>query len=709
MPLTLVVKRPDGVEYKRVSVADQGLGGRSLAVPLAAGAAPGTWTIDAYADPKAPAIGHVEFLLEDYVPERLDFTLKTGQKIVDARRADRGLARCALPLWRARRRPRRHRRDPPAGGRRLGDRRAIPAIVGGLADDEFTAVENQFPEKVQTDAKGHADLSIDLPEGDAAKPLEAKIIVDVAESGGRTVERVVTLPVRAKGATIGVKEGFRREPRRRRDRDFRGDRRRRRRRAHSAQGRDLVALSAQQRLSMVSDRRALELRAGQVVAAHRRRRRRHRRRRAGQDRRAGRLGPPSARPQIARRRADQHHLRRRLVGHGERRHARQRRRHARQGRITRPASKPSCASPSRAAGKATIALVGDKLEQIHRRRSRTRATMSCRSRSAPIGARAPMRSRSRIARSTSKAKRMPGRAIGLAWFSIDAAARKLDIAIGAPEKTRPRETLEAADQARRPRARRGGGGHRRRGRHRHSQPDAVQDARPERLLLRPAQARVEIRDLYGLLIDGMEGVAGAICRPAATTAAISKAICRRSRRSRCSPASSRSAPMERRRSASTFPAFNGSVRVMALAWSKSKVGSAEANVIVRDPVVVTATLPRFLNLGDRSQMHVDIDNVEGEAGDYRLDLDIHGPLSARGRRVEPRRCKLAAHQRALGDDADPAAGVGTAGARSDDYRARASPGRSISRSASRRARPTYTKRSRAVARRRRQRDDLRRV
>ena len=33
-----------------------------------------------------------------------------------------------------------------------------------------------------------------------------------------------------------------------------------------------------------------------------------------------------------------------------------------------------------------------------------------------------------------KAKRMPGRAIGLAWFSIDANARKLDIAIGAPDK-----------------------------------------------------------------------------------------------------------------------------------------------------------------------------------------------------------------------------------------------------------------------------------
>src|SRR5260370_25270906 len=77
-----------------------------------------------------------------------------------------------------------------------------------------------------------------------------------------------------------------------------------------------------------------------------------------------------------------------------------------------------------------------------------------------------------------------------------------------------------------------------------------------------------------------------------------------------------------------LPAFNGSVRVMAAAWSKTKVGSAEAEVIVRDPVVVAGTLPRFLALGDRSQMHVDIDNGEGEAGDSKLALHIRGPPAA---------------------------------------------------------------------------------
>ena len=72
-------------------------------------------------------------------------------------------------------------------------------------------------------------------------------------------------------------------------------------------------------------------------------------------------------------------------------------------------------------------------------------------------------------------------------------------------------------------------------------------------------------------------------------------------------------------------------------------------MIVRDPIVVAATLPRFLDLGDRSQMHVDIDNVEGEAGDYALDLDIHGPLDRRGRRAAPDGAARRA-QAPVGDD-----------------------------------------------------------
>jgi uncharacterized protein YfaS (alpha-2-macroglobulin family) len=49
---------------------------------------------------------------------------------------------------------------------------------------------------------------------------------------------------------------------------------------------------------------------------------------------------------------------------------------------------------------------------------------------------------------------------------------------------------------------------------------------------------------------------------------------------------------------------------------------------VRDPVVLSATLPRFLLPGDRSTVHLDLDNVEGEAGDYTLAVSSSGAVLA---------------------------------------------------------------------------------
>src|SRR6476660_9291292 len=76
-----------------------------------------------------------------------------------------------------------------------------------------------------------------------------------------------------------------------------------------------------------------------------------------------------------------------------------------------------------------------------------------------------------------------------------------------------------------------------------------------------------------------------------------------------------------------IPAFAGTVRVMAVAWSKDKVGRASGDVIVRDPVVLTATLPRFLLTGDKSTMNLDLDNVEGAAGAYNLTVSAEGTVA----------------------------------------------------------------------------------
>ena len=76
---------------------------------------------------------------------------------------------------------------------------------------------------------------------------------------------------------------------------------------------------------------------------------------------------------------------------------------------------------------------------------------------------------------------------------------------------------------------------------------------------------------------------------------------------------------------------------MAVAWSKDKVGRATGDVIVRDPVVLTATLPRFLLTGDRGAMQLELDNVEGAAGDYGISVSAR--RHRQGRRAASRRSR----------------------------------------------------------------------
>ena len=169
---------------------------------------------------------------------------------------------------------------------------------------------------------------------------------------------------------------------------------------------------------------------------------------------------------------------------------------------------------------------------------------------------------------------------------------------------------------------------RRRRRRRHPQPHQLQAAGARRLLSRPAPAHggdprplrpTDRRHAGHARRDPhrRRRLGGGARRHAADPAA-ARAL---------SPASSRSAPDGTAEVAFDIPAFAGTVRVMAVAWSKDKVGHASGDVIVRDPVVLTATLPRFLLTGDRGSIRLDLDNVEGPAGDYAIEVQTEGPLA----------------------------------------------------------------------------------
>jgi uncharacterized protein YfaS (alpha-2-macroglobulin family) len=435
LPLTRVVKRPDGVEYKRATLPDQGLGGRAYGIPLLPGSAAGQWSIEAYANPKGDSIGRVEFMLQDYVPERLDFTLHLAKPVIapgepvefslDARFLY-GTPASGLDVTGA------IRLQVVEGGELAG----FPSYVGGLADDDFTAIENQFSDKVQTDDKGHADVSVELPEGVSTRPLRTKLIVDVGEPGGRTVERTLVLPVRSKGVTVGVKKDFDASSSGRR-RDVRDDRSRPGWRVHCAQGRVLIALSGDQRLSVVQRRWPLELRARQVVEAYRERHDRPRRRRARQVFRPRQLGRASPRAEDARRRTDERRLRRRLVRNGRRRHPRQCGRDPRQDELhSRRRGEAPLRIASAFTGKATIALVGDKIERF------IDVDLVSGDNVVPFAVGADWDPGANAVALTPRpldvgAKRMPGRTVGIAWFAIDRASHALVSVSGAPIEPDP--------------------------------------------------------------------------------------------------------------------------------------------------------------------------------------------------------------------------------------------------------------------------------
>jgi uncharacterized protein YfaS (alpha-2-macroglobulin family) len=65
--------------------------------------------------------------------------------------------------------------------------------------------------------------------------------------------------------------------------------------------------------------------------------------------------------------------------------------------------------------------------------------------------------------------------------------------------------------------------------------------------------------------------------------------------------------------------------------------------VVRDPVVLTATLPRFLRTGDKGAVQLELDNVEGTAGDYNIAVGSDGAVKLDT--DKPQTLKLAAKQR----------------------------------------------------------------
>jgi uncharacterized protein YfaS (alpha-2-macroglobulin family) len=625
LPLTIVVKRPDGVEYRRRQVEDQGAGGRAHSIPLISGAATGTWRVLAYADPKGQAIGETSFLVEDYVPERLELTLTPKAPVLQAGEpAEVNVA--ARYLYGA---PGSALDVTGSMTLRAASASAIPGFGDyqvGLTDESFDPIQTEFEESATTDAAGKATISNPVQQAETNRPLEVEMTVRVGEPGGRAIARSVTVPIVPKGAAIGVRQTFK-------DGELGNN--------QTATFDVIMATGDGKRLSRPNVKWVLSkvrrnyqwfFKDGRwnyegVTTT--------RRVSDGQVTVSATVPAKIAAP------VEWGNYRLDVTSDGAEEAATavsfsvgyESDKTADTPDVLDVAlDKASYANGEtvqvrlspRFAGKATLAVISDKLADIRTidiTEGGTTATIPVKS---EWGASAYLVVLAHRPMDTA-AKRLPGRAIGLAWFQIGKDERTLAVDLGAPKLMRPLSTLSLPVKLSGLKA----------GEDafvtvaavdvgilnltRYESPD------PSKYFFGQRQLGHDLRDLYGYLIDGMQGVRGTI-RTGGDAAPkmdgekpTQEPLARYSGVVKVGADGTAKIDFD-------LPAFNGTVRVMGVAWSAGRTGQASADVIVRDQVVAQATLPRFLAIGDQSRFHLQIDNVEGPAGAYTVDLDVKGPV-----------------------------------------------------------------------------------
>ncbi|MBI1201137.1 MAG: alpha-2-macroglobulin family protein [Rhodopseudomonas sp.] len=630
VPLTLVMERPDGVSYRRAIIADQGLGGRAWSVPLVASAASGTWRLRAYTDPKQAPVGETTFMVEDYVPDRIEFDLTTAAKAMP-RQSPIDMTVDGHFLYGA-----------PASDLTLNGSVTIqvakerPGYAGyrfGLADDEVEAVRQDLADLPDTDAGGKATFPValaDLPE--TTRPLEARVTVSMAESGGRAVEHNVTLPVTPAAAMIGVKPTFKGQ-----SLDDGAD-----------AGFDVVMVTPDGATVAAKGLKYELLRVETSYQWYRQNgqwnyepvKRTSRVANGALDVTAGKPAHLSLPVKWGRYRLE--------VTDG-----------TANGAITSLTFDAGFYAESSAETPDLLELAldkpayatGDSINVAVTARSAGRLTLNVftdrlvASQSLDVAAAGVVKAALPIGKDwgtgaylvatlrrplDAPAQRMPGRAIGVQWFSIDRSARTLGVKLTLPATMRPDSALDIPIQI-------AGLKSGERARVVVAAVDVgilnltnYKPPAPDDYYLGQRRLTAEVRDLYGQLIDGMQGVRGSI-RSGGDLAGVEL--------SGSPPAQ---APLSLYSGLVTvgadgaahvrfdIPAFTGTARVMAVAWTGDMVGKATGDVVVRDPVVLTATLPRFLRTGDRGAVQLELDNVEGPAGDYRLSVGVDGGIKTAG-------------------------------------------------------------------------------
>ncbi len=624
-PVTLVVKRPDGVEYRRVTLTPAA-GGATAPITLSAGARRGEWSVAVLLEGGKDPVGEARFEVQDFVPPKLAVTLEPpadGEVLAPGQTVD--LAATTRFLYGA-----------PGAGLMAGgvatlerDPEPFPAFKGfTFGPEEPFETRLQESEAVETDAEGKATLSFTVPDaGGSPAPLRVRLAAEVQEPGGRVTRGEVAAPVRGLPTYVGVKPLF-------------SD-------GRAPEGQEaafeLVTLDAKGaqvarpdlRWSLVEvERDYVWYSQGNGWAW----RYTEREKPVAE----GTVGTLADKPVRLARGLDWGTYRL-VVQDGDARTVQTFysgwyvAADGQEGTpdkvavsLDKPKAKPGETVTLKVtppfAGQMQVVVASDRVHDVQAQEVGAGPVEVEIEADAAWGAGAYALV-SFVRPVEAKAGYRPVRAVGLAWIGIDGADRTLEVKVEAPALTRPRTTvpvtlavagagreafvtLAAVDEGILNLTR-------------YKAPDPLAHFFAKRRLA------VEMRDMYGRLLDGNAGPAGVIRQggdgdlggaglPVSSTKVVSlfsgvvqvrdgKAV----------------VPLD-------VPDFAGNLRLMAVAYDKDRMGSAQADMLVRDPVVAEVVLPRFLAPGDKAEAALLLHNVEGAAGDYQVAVTPSGPLSVAG-------------------------------------------------------------------------------
>jgi uncharacterized protein YfaS (alpha-2-macroglobulin family) len=624
VPLTAILTRPDGVEYARHFTSGGQAGGHVFRMPVGTTVPRGRWLIQIKADPEGETLASDTVLVEDFLPERIDFDvalrdgpLRLGERTdvtVDVRYLF-GAPGADLPV------------EADMIVRRASALDGYDGYSFGAHDARFNTILRSLDITETTDANGKLTTEFGLPDDEGAnKPLELEVVARIAEGSGRPVERSTTRLLQPAIPLIGIKPAFEFEVPEGTEAEF----------SVVGVGTDLSAEPMQLRWSV--SRVTSRYQWFSIDGDWNWERIETKTRVAG-----GELdvtdGPARLAAPVE---WGQYELRvERLDGAYTESSVRF---YAGWYVPDDPSQTPDTLDLSldrpdyaigdtanlrivpRYAGTAMISVMSNRLihhEVVEVTEGENLIPLEV---TQDWGAGAYV-SASVIRPMDVSTGRNPARSLGIAHATIDPGDKQLTATFDVAAESLPRSPLQVALNIDGVAP----------GETAHVTIAAVDvgilnltgfdSPNPSDHYFGQRRLGMGLRDIYGRLIDGLNGSMGTVR---------SGGDALTSNRSNTPPPPEDlvaffSGPLTvgadgRIETSFDMPEFNGTVRLMAVAWTPTGVGQAEAEVLVRDPVVLTASLPRFLAPGDESRVLIELVHADGPTGDVTVEAAAKGVL-----------------------------------------------------------------------------------